>query len=577
MASPLQRPPEHPSRAYSASPGMAQFRPSPSPLNEPYSVGASSSNSVFYHQSGISVSSSPAPAPDSVRLPGTPGSGSTAIHATSPATSSYASTPAQSLPQSQQPATPQSQQPSQPSDQNRGTTPTATTTASENAMDPAVNKCARFFKTLLHLSTNNNPGTLVTVRQLVRGVVFGNLDPQEFTVRLQQALASQAQPHLLPFLRKTLPSLRQALISGRQTIEGIGTAEEYAAEMATGIPTSVTTVMASVSHASTSSATSDMPMSQPYLQAKRLKMEDEDSRSSSGSLQPSYANVPNGIKQEATSANVIQPGTAMSMSTLPGGISDQPVVANGLEQSSINGIVLTDESGHLIPSATDRPLLTRPLITDELQYTTLDAQAVAERIKAEMPECDNIDGDVIELISNAVETRLRGLLANLAAVAEHRLEPLRLNPFYEQVDDTRQQLRFIEEIERQAYDRRESLEREALIRLTKSKGKDKDTVEKAKQLQKADQEAALNREANAAAIAALGGSKKQKRSWADTNNPFEHSVSSNLGAQTQRARIKRVTMRDLQFVLSSDPFAPKSQIRHRVAFASLAADPNVQL
>lgn len=64
--------------------------------------------------------------------------------------------------------------------------------------------------------------------------MFGSLDPQDFTVQLQQSLRSQAQPHLLPFLRKTLPSLRQALSNGTQTIEGIGTAEDYEQEMAAG-------------------------------------------------------------------------------------------------------------------------------------------------------------------------------------------------------------------------------------------------------------------------------------------------------------------------------------------------------
>lgn len=34
-------------------------------------------------------------------------------------------------------------------------------------------------------------------------------------------LKSQTQPHLLPFIEKTLPALRIALINGEHTIEGI--------------------------------------------------------------------------------------------------------------------------------------------------------------------------------------------------------------------------------------------------------------------------------------------------------------------------------------------------------------------
>ncbi len=51
-------------------------------------------------------------------------------------------------------------------------------------------------------------------------------------------------------------------------------------------------------------------------------------------------------------------------------------------------------------------------------------------------------------------------------------------------------------------------------------------------LHRADQEAARNRDANAAAIAALGGGNTsvQKRPWTETN-PFEASAAAGLNAQ----------------------------------------------
>ncbi|KAH7698702.1 NHR1 to TAF family protein [Aphelenchoides avenae] len=190
-----------------------------------------------------------------------------------------------------------------------------------------------------------------------------------------------------------------------------------------------------------------------------------------------------------------------------------------------------------------------------------------------MPETGTVDGDVFELISNAVEIRLRNLLAHLAAVAEHRLEPLRLNQFYEQVDDPRNQLRYMERIERVAADRRE---REALIKLSKNKGRDNDAMDRPSQLQKQDQEARLKRESNDAAIAALGGSRL-KRIWAESSNPFDHQVASSTSVQIHRPRIKRVTMRDLQFVLAADPIAPNSPLRHRIAFTTLTSELNAQI
>lgn len=54
-------------------------------------------------------------------------------------------------------------------------------------------------------------------------------------------------------------------------------------------------------------------------------------------------------------------------------------------------------------------------------------------------------------------------------MSEHRLDPLRLNPLYKQADDVRRQLRFMESVERETYERhqRESQEHDAqLLRFT---------------------------------------------------------------------------------------------------------------
>ncbi|KHN83209.1 Transcription initiation factor TFIID subunit 4 [Toxocara canis] len=199
-------------------------------------------------------------------------------------------------------------------------------------------------------------------------------------------------------------------------------------------------------------------------------------------------------------------------------------------------------------------------------YRLLNVDVLARKIQRAMPDGGQISDEVVTIISKAAENRLRTVLARLSVVAEHRLEQLRNHPMYQAIDDTRRQLRFLEELDRREHEKRENREKEALIRLSKSKSKDKDTlVEKAKQLQRADQEAARNRDANAAAIAALGGAKSNKRSWTDANNPFEQSVSMGLSAPTHRPRTKRVTMRDLQFVLAEDPLTRNSALRLRLS------------
>ncbi|KAH7718269.1 NHR1 to TAF family protein [Aphelenchoides avenae] len=109
--------------------------------------------------------------------------------------------------------------------------------SAEPTVEAAVGKCARFFKTLMHLtqSSYHTLATATAVRQIVRDTIFGSLDAQDFAEHLKQTLRSQPQPHLVPFLRKTLPALRQALSAGTQTIEGIGTAEEYEQERASPV------------------------------------------------------------------------------------------------------------------------------------------------------------------------------------------------------------------------------------------------------------------------------------------------------------------------------------------------------
>uniref|UniRef100_A0A915CR97 TAFH domain-containing protein n=1 Tax=Ditylenchus dipsaci TaxID=166011 RepID=A0A915CR97_9BILA len=403
--------------------------------------------------------------------------------------------------------------------------PTATLTGS----DQAVQKCARFFRTLLQLSEKQQ-NNQEEVKRLVRDLVFGGLPPEDFTVSLQRALNSQAQSNLQPFLRQTLPALRKALQSGQQVIEGIGTAEDYAKDIAgggdasNGQQHSINSTNTIFNNNNNFASTSNAQQPSTPLNNGRLESEDALDTSIDSVIHNNVVGTSTQQQQHQTIAIAAAPATA--------------------------GPGVSETGG---PS-----VLTRP------QTSSINIQHIMSGT------------DVLEIISNAAETRFKALIAHLAVASEHRLEPLRLTPTTNKWTS-----------------RENSSEREALIRFSKSKGKDKDTMEKAKQVQKADKEAAMNREANAAAIAALGGSRGVKRpgstnannnpthsSTAISNNPLQESAAAGLSVQCYRPRVKRVTMRDLQFVLRTDPFTTSSSLRHKIVLSrvgtSSSANDNLQ-
>lgn len=64
-------------------------------------------------------------------------------------------------------------------------------------------------------------------------------------------------------------------------------------------------------------------------------------------------------------------------------------------------------------------------------YTRLFFKRNYRKIQRVLPECGPPLDEVLTLISEAAEHRLRGILAQLAVITEHRLEPLRNHPCYQ--------------------------------------------------------------------------------------------------------------------------------------------------
>ncbi|KAL6732250.1 hypothetical protein Aduo_003028 [Ancylostoma duodenale] len=488
-----------------------------------------------------------------------------------------------------------------------------------------VTKCVRFFKTLIQLSqqpeqqqpSQNPQQTAHLVKELVSTLVFGQMPAEEFTTRLQSALKSQAQPHLLPFLHKTLPYLRAAMRSGEVTIEGVvpppGMMVPPAPQIEAASPQQQMHMqMQPQQHIMTSQPQQTSQQGQQHLhpqpiqvqvvqqqqqqqphyqmhEQQQQQMEQQQQQmqmhphsQQMGMQQPQQVVLPHSQHQQMPMVQQIQmghqqhtqqmvserqPTSQMMYAPTSGAVS---VVSVPIQEHNEQGSAMdrTDASGAGEPMdetpaqhAEEEMIQVRQLQEGALESALLRPPDIMSRITQCMNEMCYVDEEVLVLISDAAEYRLREIIGELAILAEHRMEPLRLNPNYGPIDDTRRQLRFLEDIDRQQEEQRENREKEALIRMSKSKGIAKDTIERAKEMQRADAEAKRNRDANAAAIAALSsGSKVSRPKW-------DQAGSSGVSGTVHRPRTVRVNIRDLHILVNKDSRFRRSHLVHKLALS----------
>jgi hypothetical protein len=204
----------------------------------------------------------------------------------------------------------------------------------------------------------------------------------------------------------------------------------------------------------------------------------------------------------------------------------------------------------------------------DVEKCIFDRKAFAARLQRKMPECSAFEEQVLTMLSAFLETKIKSVLDRAYEAAEHRLEQLRVNPAFSQKDDPKMQLRVLEKQEKMEQQKRADVEKEAILKLSKGKAKDTDMLEKAKKIKKADEEAALNREANEAAIAALGSKKRKWQTPKDSGNPSSSQASSS------RSRVKQVTMRDLMFVFERDQFAQNTLLYRKMLYGLIPSGDN---
>ncbi|KAH9515617.1 transcription initiation factor TFIID subunit 4 [Bulinus truncatus] len=512
-------------------------------------------------------------------------------------------------------------------------TSAATTGEMNKAMVENVKKCKNFLSTLLKLAANQPDQTVKNVRALIQGLIDAKVEPEVFTERLQHELQSSPQPYLVPFLKKNLPLLRQSMILGRMTIDGIhapppevvGHAQFISVSQP--VPTStvaqqvITTTGTLTQRPVLGPRPTTAPIQQPALRPSLGPASSKVAPIRQSVPQVSIAPGGNKIVVHAPQQQQLRPQVAQqvigqvrpkitvtrpsSASTIPLIRPTKPTITSTLIKSeptspaaashrekrkfeslkdgdddindvaTMGGVNLSEETKNIL-ATTNADFIGAQMRSckDEI---LLSASPLLRKITsiAQKFNLDEISPDVVKIISHATQERLRDMVSKLSVIAEHRIEIYKMDSRYEVESETKQKLKFLEELDKLEKKRHEEQEREKLLRAMKSRSKNEDPEQlklkqKAKELQLAEAEELRQREANLTALAAIGPRKKRRLDFTDSSKSESSSAGNSLNSNTStsqtsilRPRIKRVNLRDVQFLLETERLTRKSDLLYK--------------
>ncbi|KAK3579938.1 hypothetical protein CHS0354_020831 [Potamilus streckersoni] len=438
----------------------------------------------------------------------------------------------------------------------------ATTTTSyqqQIQMLENVKKCKNFLSTLIKLASSQPEAIVRNVRDLIQGLIDGKIEPEVFTEKLQKELKSSPQPYLVPFIKKSLPLLRQSLISNKMTIEGVRAPPISVLQQA------------------------QLGSIQPISPAPQLPLKTGQNQNAVIGLpkaviakgQPG-GNIPSMVN--TFHSQIIQTKPHES----PGGSSshkEKKKYDSLKDDDDINdvatmgGVNLTEETKNILATNADfigtqiRSCKDECFLFHGPLYNKILAIAKKKGI-------DEVSTEVLNIVSHATQERLRYFVERLSTIAEHRSEIYKINDKFEPSSDVRAQLKFLEELDHLEKKRHEEQEKEMLRRAAKSRSKHEDPEQlklkqKAKELQQAELEEVRQRDANLAALAAIGPRKKRKLDTGDSSQggAMGTSTHNGLGSAPNRSvlrpRIKRVNLRDVIFLMEQERTLNKSLLLYK--------------
>ncbi|XP_035403847.1 transcription initiation factor TFIID subunit 4 isoform X2 [Cygnus atratus] len=438
---------------------------------------------------------------------------------------------------------------------------TATSTAATETMEN-VKKCKNFLSTLIKLASSGKQSseTAANVKELVQNLLDGKIEAEDFTSRLYRELNSSPQPYLVPFLKRSLPALRQLTPDSAAFIQ-----QSQQQQPTTQATTALTAVMLSPSvqrTAGKATATVTSTLQQPVIsltqptqvgvskQGQSTPLVIQQSQKAGTLIRPPQVTLTQtpmvALRQphsrimlttpQQIQLNQLQTVPVVKPTVLPGNkaiatVSTQVAAAqkNKLKEpgggsfrddddindvASMAGVNLSEESARIL--ATNSELV--GTLTRSCKDETFLFSAPLQRRILEIGKkhgITEIHPDVVSYVSHATQQRLQNLVEKLSETAQQKNISYKDDERYEQASDVRAQLKFFEQLDQIEKQRKDEQEREILMRAAKSRSRQEDPEQlrlkqKAKEMQQQELAQMRQRDANLTALAAIGPRKKRK-------------------------------------------------------------------
>ncbi|MBN3304044.1 TAF4 factor, partial [Amia calva] len=388
-----------------------------------------------------------------------------------------------------------------------GATGASSNTATETLEN--VKKCKNFLSTLIKLASSGKQSseTAANVKELVQNLLEGKIEAEDFTSRLYRELNSSPQPYLVPFLKRSLPALRQLTPDSTAFIQ-----QSQLQQPSTQATTTLTAMVLGSTvqrTAGKTTATVTSTLHQPVIslaqpghtkpgQATPLVLQSQQQGAMVRPPQVTLTQTPmvtlrqphNRImlSQQPVQVKQLQTVPVVKQTVLPGTkVSPAcPTLALAAQKNklkdagggsfrddddindvaSMAGVNLSEESARIL--ATNSELvgtLTRSCKDEAFLFTSSLHRRILDIGKKY--GITDLGPEVVNFVSHATQQRLQNVLEKVTEIAQQRNISFKEDDRYEQASDVRSQLKFFEQLDQIEKQRKEEQEREILMKAAK--------------------------------------------------------------------------------------------------------------